>query len=715
MTLLLTFLTAAACLTMAILVYSRNPHHPAHQSISMFSFLLAAWAVSNWLSLQDFSLEQRFFWIRVVMMVTIPIPWFFLRFALHFPISKASKLSQTWHQKIKKLMLVFGTWTVLLMFLSFTPLMFRRYWFEGGQPHLEVGIAAKAYGLTFLVLSTLSTWLIFRTYKLQQGLARLQSAYVLFGIAVAVLIGFSTNFLLVTLFQRFEFVAIGPLSSLFLLGCISYAMLKHRLLDLRLAVLRCTAYVVTLGVITVLYSFALSDMFHQLQGYLPALSERTAMAVGMIGAVLSFPFLNTFIQRLTQRAFYKTAFQPDRAHQILAGITVRGVSLKGLLQELDNFFCTQLGVRWTGILIGKDSHSELVTTLHALTKISFSTQEGSSDSAPVQLIVYDELPEGEVKSFLRSQDIMVAIPLQVHHVVNGWICLGAKHSGDAFSAEELHFCMVAAPQIALALQHVDQLDQMKDEFVSIASHELRTPMTAIRSYLWLCLFKPSLILPDTVREHLQVAYTATERLLELVRDLLTLSQLEAHRLPLRLNRLSLAEITQRVINEIEPLASGKQVRLRLHVALADTFCIFDSNKITEVLHNLMSNAVKFSPKDSTITVTVGGNHEQLSVAVQDNGPGISTQDQAQLFQKFGVIQNSYRRSPESGTGLGLYIAQQLAKLHGGQISISSQPGKGATFILQLPRQPAPQLLRGTKALSSSFPSTYAQASLHSAY
>ena len=223
-------------------------------------------------------------------------------------------------------------------------------------------------------------------------------------------------------------------------------------------------------------------------------------------------------------------------------------------------------------------------------------------------------------------------------------------------------------------------------------------MTAIRSYLWLCLFRPSLMLPDAVREHLQVAYTATERLLELVRDLLTLSQLEAHRLPLRLDHLSLAELTQRVIHEIEPIAAGKQIKLHLQVALADTRCSFDANKITEILHNLISNAVKFSPTDSTITITLGGNHEQVSIAVQDSGPGISTEDQAQLFQKFGVIQNSYRRSPESGTGLGLYIAQQLAKLHGGKISVSSQPGKGATFILQLPRQQMPKLtLTGARA------------------
>jgi signal transduction histidine kinase len=240
--------------------------------------------------------------------------------------------------------------------------------------------------------------------------------------------------------------------------------------------------------------------------------------------------------------------------------------------------------------------------------------------------------------------------------------------------------------LALAVDHLRQVEQMKDDFVSIASHELRTPMTAIKSYLWLCLYKQQVTVPDTVREHIRIAYNATERLLELVKDLLTLSQLESQHLPLKTKSVTLRELVDRVISELTTLVESKSLKISVIQTAEDTSCIVDEGKVINILQNLLGNAIKFSPIEGEVEVVIGGDAYQVVVHVSDNGPGISKSDQERLFQKFGVIQQSYRKSPESGTGLGLYISQQFAKLHRGVISMTSTLGVGSTFTLRLPRQ-----------------------------
>ena len=293
-----------------------------------------------------------------------------------------------------------------------------------------------------------------------------------------------------------------------------------------------------------------------------------------------------------------------------------------------------------------------------------------------------------MKSLLRQQNIRLVFPITLHRQSTGWVYLGPKHSGNAFSAEELQFCEVVGPQLALAIDHLDQVDRIKDDFVSIASHELRTPMTAIKSYLWLCLFKPSLVLPDAVKQHLQTAYSATERLLELVRDLLTLSQIEAQQLPLKRSTIPLKSLAEKTVSELEPLALAKNVTFGIHESAAGITCEGDESKIAEVLHNLLGNAVKFSPEGGVVEISLAQSHQLVTVSIRDAGPGISVTDQERLFQKFGIIQSSYQKSPETGTGLGLYISQQFAKLHKGFISVNSVIGKGSTFTLSLPREHA---------------------------
>jgi signal transduction histidine kinase len=664
MILALTVVTVLSCLTLSVLFFHHHAPRSPFRALGLLCLCLAAWSTTNWLSIQNFSHAEKFFWIKVVMAVTAPIPVLFLEFTLRFRRKESV---------LKRWMPMLSLWSVGLIVLSFSPFMFERYSVVNQLPALAPGWAAMLYGLTFLTLSSISTWMLIDVFRTQKGLAKAQSAYILLGLCLTIVVGFLTNFVCVALLGNFYFVAVGPSASLFLVAAMSYAMLRLRLLNLRLAIIRCVAYLSTVLVISIVYSVAMSDFIHRQLLQFSVSSERVITLATTVAALLTFPSVLKVMHKWTQRVFYRSAFVAENAHQLLSQIISRSLTLKMLFTEVEQFFLKQFHM----------SKAEIVTSAHSSEESERLTRffaEGHS------LLVADELVEGPLKLQLRERGCAVVIPLHRLGKEFGWICLGHKQNGDAFSAEELQFCEVVGPQLALAVDHLRQVEQMKDDFVSIASHELRTPMTAIKSYLWLCLYKQQVTVPDTVREHIRIAYNATERLLELVKDLLTLSQLESQHLPLKTKSVTLRELVDRVISELTTLAESKSLKISVIQTAEDTSCIVDEGKVINILQNLLGNAIKFSPIEGEVEVVIGGDAYQVVVHVSDNGPGISKSDQERLFQKFGVIQQSYRKSPESGTGLGLYISQQFAKLHRGVISMTSTLGVGSTFTLRLPRQ-----------------------------
>lgn len=240
-------------------------------------------------------------------------------------------------------------------------------------------------------------------------------------------------------------------------------------------------------------------------------------------------------------------------------------------------------------------------------------------------------------------------------------------------------------QLAVANDKLKQLDQLKDEFVSVASHELRTPMTAIKSFLWMALNKQGQNLNPDLKRYLDKAYISTERLINLVNDMLNISRIEGGRIALKLEMVDIVVLTGEVIEELLPKATEKGVKLEIERAnVPNVLC--DRDKIHEVLLNLMGNSLKFTPKDGKVSVAFSKDAEVVTVAVSDTGRGITKEDMPKLFTKFGRLDNSYVAVAESGgTGLGLYISKSLVEIHKGKIWVESDGvDYGAKFSFTLP-------------------------------
>jgi signal transduction histidine kinase len=229
-------------------------------------------------------------------------------------------------------------------------------------------------------------------------------------------------------------------------------------------------------------------------------------------------------------------------------------------------------------------------------------------------------------------------------------------------------------------EQLREADRLKDEFVALISHDLRTPLTSIMGYLELTLADGAL--SDDQRGYLEIVDRNAERLLRLVNDLLFVARLEAGQLELHPSELDLSAIVRQSVLEAEPRAAAKGIALTC--SAADLPAVrADKGRIFQLLDNLVSNAIKFTPEGGDVEVSVARVNGAVKLEVADTGIGIDAKEQLQLFERFFRASTASQRQIP-GTGLGLYIARAIVEAHGGSISVDTEPGRGTTFLIDLP-------------------------------
>jgi len=242
-------------------------------------------------------------------------------------------------------------------------------------------------------------------------------------------------------------------------------------------------------------------------------------------------------------------------------------------------------------------------------------------------------------------------------------------------------------QLVEANSKLQQLDHLKDEFVSLASHELRTPMTAIKSYLWLFLESKNLPLNDKQKTYIERAYQATDRLITLVNDMLNVSRIESGRMNINLKPFNMVKLINEVTDELKPTAIKQKISLNIEIdELNLPEVTADQNKIREVIINLIGNSLKFTDENGKITIKLFKQKDSMVIQIKDTGKGIKAEDMPKLFHKFQTVGSNYlTKNNSQGTGLGLYLSKSIVELHKGKIWAESEgEGKGSIFSFTLP-------------------------------
>ena len=326
------------------------------------------------------------------------------------------------------------------------------------------------------------------------------------------------------------------------------------------------------------------------------------------------------------------------------------------------------------------------------------TGEAVAKRQPVQ--VADIAAENAYES--RVRDLMIesgfravlAVPLIREDQVMGALTVVRTQPGE-FPQQVVDLLITFASQSALAIQNarlfleIEQksrelqiASQHKSQFLANMSHELRTPLNAILGYTELIVDEIYGKVPDKIRDVLERVQKSGRHLLGLINDVLDLSKIEAGQLVLSLNDYTFEEVTQSVATAVGSLASEKKLKLLVDVPPGLPVANGDERRITQVLLNLVGNAIKFTDAgEVAVRVTVPDGMFVVSVA--DTGPGIREEDRQKIFEEFQQVDSSSTKT-KGGTGLGLAIAKRIVEMHGGRIWVESTFGKGSTFFFSIP-------------------------------
>ena len=386
------------------------------------------------------------------------------------------------------------------------------------------------------------------------------------------------------------------------------------------------------------------------------------------------------------------------------------------------------------VLIGEEGKIyEVIHEGYTLTP-EFDENEIKILSNQEKMLVFSELPEGELKDIMQGLDVSLVVYLRTEEENIGLLLLSKKLLGAPYKPYDMQTLKILAPVAAVAFQNarsfeeirqfnttleqkvaqatnelksvnegvykrnlelakvsedlsranrkLKAFDKLKDEFLSVASHELRTPMTAIKGFISMIEEGDYGEVGDKLRTPLRDIEISTDRLIKLVNDMLNISRIEAGRLKFAISEFFINDLLSDIVSSLQPLA--KEKRISLEISEFEKIRVQgDEDKVRQILDNLIGNALKFTDKGG-VTLSKRSKDEEIEILVADTGIGIAQEDQGKLFKKFELIQPQDVGRP-TGSGLGLYISREIARKMGGDVWLErSIKDKGSTFVFSLP-------------------------------
>lgn len=702
-------------LLLGFFVFSRNPRNRVYQLWLLFSLGAALWEFGVYkIGITTTDIERSILWWRIAYIGVILIPFNFVIFIY------------SWLNIKKRFFYYFSfLFGLLYLILDLSDIIFHTafliphrvrwvfdsFYYNVPQPVYTVFV------IFWLFIVCYSLYKIFTVYRVSTGITRSQIQYFLFAFIVAYG-GGSTCYLVV---YHIDFYPYLNFSAPFYHIIMAYAMVRHRLMDIKLVLRRSTVYLAS--VMTIFLPAVLA--LYIINRFYPDFATLISLIL-LILAVSVFPPIKNYFYRIANKYFFSSLYDSGEIIRNLTDKLRSTLEANKIYYSIADALKGAFHAKAIGILIYDEKNDNYLIQYND----GFSTE--GQQKFPNDRFLYDKFAKQnevlvveEVKkemdgassgtiSLLTKLKVEVLAPLNVKDKTIGLIALGGKESRDMYNDEDFRVLGTVGAQAAISIENallyeetknftitlkqevekataelravnieLQKLDRAKSDFISIASHQLRTPLSAIKGAISMVLEGGSFgSVTGKAREKLTTIYEYNERLIKLVADLLDLSHMEGGKMKFEFGRVDLVEIVQSVVEELSLAAQKKKLELKL-IKPAENFWVrADAEKLRQVIMNLIDNAVKYT-QTGRVEVALAKKDSEILFSVKDTGLGMTKAEIANLFQKFVRGANAPRLYTE-GAGIGLYVAKLLVEAHQGQIWAESEgEGKGSTFLVKL--------------------------------
>lgn len=699
-------------LLLGFLVFSKNKKASVNLTFLLVCLVTFWWQFSWFIlfSIKDPQIGAYLVKIGYIGIIFIPITFF------HFFIQLLGKniiLDKvfTYLSYLSGLVLVY-----LLFFTDYFISGFYKYFF-GFYP--KAGLAHPAYLALLLLLAIRILYLSFKDLKATRKISSYkfyQLKYVLIALLFYVLS--ASDFL--ANYGR-EAYPLGFIFILIFLAIFAYTIVRHRLMDIRIALRRSFVYLSSVLVIiipatVVLYYFDL---------YLPEYIILASLGV-LILAVSLFSPIRDYYYRVANKYFFSSLYDSREVIGKLSDGLRSTLEAREIYKLISETLMNSLHVKSFGVLNYQEKEENYLVQFN--NGFELGTQKDFFGDKILHKNYIEKakaLVVEEVKSvayerhkplidFLNKLGVAVIVPLNIKNETLGIMVLGAKESGDMFNDEDLKTLETISSQAAIAIKNaqlyeetkkfsitlqkeverqtaelkraneeLQKLDKAKSDFISIASHQLRTPLTAIKGFTSMILEGSYGKVSVTLKDKMEKIYESTERLIKLVNELLDLTHIESGKIEYNLAKVDFDQMVESVAEELKGQAEKKKLALSVDLANKELWVNADESKLRQVVMNLIDNAVKYTEKGN-IKVSVCQKDGFVEFCVKDTGIGLSAEGIKTLFQKFvrGETASHYHTE---GSGVGLYVAKKLIEDQKGQIWVESEgENRGSSFFIKMP-------------------------------
>lgn len=698
--------------TVVILRKTKGERYKLIFSLLLISVALWSGAMLFFRILQPGSLV--FALARLIYFAAATTALLFFLFADYFP-SDRSLLRKPW---LAAVLLYY----IIVVYLSF----FTQYILQGvgnsnGVNYLSYGWGNQVYGLYILLAYGAGAYLLFKKYFRSQGLARLQLRFIILGMVTSGAIGFFNNFVL-TYLGDFSYNWLGPSSTLIMVVAINYAMIKHRLMDIRVVLRSSLVYAVTLFAL-ILPIIIIKNIADQSIYRFAGLTDYALL----VAAVSVFPFVRRKFYDLANRWCFSSLYDDRRLIATLSERLASTLREKRIYKLISQSLMGAFHPKCLIFLIYNEK--ERIYEIKYQKGLKYPHRHFFQDSPDINSYLrkhFEAKTLEELKAeenqyayklirYLGDWEAEVVMPMNIRDKIIGLLVLGGKEAEDPYANNDLRTLTTVGTQAAVAINNalsyeeiknfskklerevtvathdlrvankkLRALDEAKSEFVSIASHQLRTPLTVIKGYISMLVEGNFGKINDRVKESLLKVYESNERLIRLVENLLNISRIESGRLHFSFEEVNFESVVDSVYEELETSAQAKSLDFKLQKPKKSCpVSLIDQEKIRQVVMNLVDNAIKYT-NSGKVEISIKNKEGAILFCVKDTGIGISQVDLDKLFKKFSRGTDISLVHTE-GTGLGLYVAREIVEAHHGRIWVESTGvGHGSSFYFELP-------------------------------